>query len=53
MNELSKTFEAPSIEVIILDTKPPVQDSANEILSFLFFKSWMVFFTILDIRNNK
>ena len=28
------TFDAPLIEVIELASNPPVQDSANEILSF-------------------
>jgi hypothetical protein len=32
-----KTLEDPLIEVIVLESKPPVQDSAKETLSLFFF----------------
>ena len=38
-----KALEDPLIEVIELESKPPVQDSAKEILS-LFFRNNLTFF---------
>ena len=43
-----KTLEDPLIEVIELESKPPVQDSAKDILSLFFVNSltnfWESFF---------
>ena len=38
-NALLKTLEEPLIEVIVLESKPPVQDSANETLSFFLLNN--------------
>ena len=38
-----KTFEDPLTEVIALESIPPVQDSAVDILSLFFFKSLIIF----------
>jgi hypothetical protein len=36
---IENTLEDPLTEVIALESKPPVQDSAKEIFSFFLFKS--------------
>jgi hypothetical protein len=38
-----KTLEEPFIEVIVLESKPPVQDSAKEILSLFFLNNLTIF----------
>ena len=38
-----KTLEDPLIEVIEIESKPPVQDSAKDILSLFFLNSLTIF----------
>ena len=38
-----KTLEEPLIEVIVLESKPPVRDSAKEILSLFFPNNLTIF----------
>ena len=38
-----KTLEDPLIDVIVLDSKPPVQDSAKEILNLFFLNNLTIF----------
>jgi len=38
-----KTLEDPLIEVIELESKPPVQDSAKEIFSLFFINNLTIF----------
>ena len=40
------------IEVIVLESKPPVQDSAKEILSFFFVSLYSVNIFIEDLTNK-
>jgi len=42
-NPRVKTLEEPLIEVIELESKPPVQDSAKEILNLFFFSKLTIF----------
>ena len=42
-NPIVKTLEEPFIEVNVLESKPPVQDSAKETLSLFFFKYFNYF----------
>ena len=44
-----KTFDEPLIEVIELESNPPVQDSAKDILSFFLTNSLTTFFDNLFI----
>jgi len=41
------TLEDPLTEVIALESNPPVQDSAKEILIFFFFNNLTIFFDLL------
>jgi hypothetical protein len=42
-NPIENTLEDPFIEVIALESIPPVQDSAKEIFSLFFFKRVTIF----------
>jgi len=49
------TFEDPAIEVIALESKPPVQDSAKEIFIF-FLINFLTIFLLIDfiyLSTNK
>ena len=46
-----KTLDAPLTEVIMLESIPPVQDSAKDILFFFFFKSLMILRDIFFIKE--
>ena len=51
-NPRVKTLEEPLIEVIVLASKPPVQDSAKEILIFFFISLFAVNIFIKDLDNK-
>ena len=42
-----KTLDEPPTEVIALESRPPVHDSAKAILSFFFIKSDTIFLFII------
>ena len=46
LSNVSKFYGKGSIEVKALDKRPPVQDSATEILNFLFLSFLIIFKTI-------
>ena len=51
--EKSNIFDELLIDVIVLDSKPPVQDSAKEILIFLFINFFTSFLAkIFIIKHN-